>query len=88
MLHFSKWKALGILLAVLISIIVALPNVLPDNLQDQLRPYGLKPMTLGLDLQGGVNILLEIDRDDLKKRLTEQLVGDIRSTPARGQDRL
>lgn len=80
MLHFSKWKALGIILAVLVSIIVALPNVLPANLQDKLRPYGLRPMTLGLDLQGGVNILLEIDRDDLKKRLTEQLVGDIRSS--------
>ena len=80
MLHFSKWKALGILLAVLVSIIVALPNVLPAAYQDKLRPYGLRPITLGLDLQGGVNILLEIDREDLKKRLTEQLVGDIRST--------
>ena len=80
MLHFSKWKALGILASVLIAIIFALPNVLPANIQNQLRPYGLRPMTLGLDLQGGVNILLEIDRDDLKKRMTEQLVGDIRST--------
>ncbi|MFO1130803.1 MAG: protein translocase subunit SecD [Hyphomicrobiales bacterium] len=80
MLHFSKWKALGIMLAVLVSIIVALPNVLPASYQAMLRPYGLRPMTLGLDLQGGVNILLEIDRDDLKKRLTEQLVGDIRSS--------
>ena len=80
MLHFSKWKILGIFASVLIAIIVALPNVLPANLQDQLRPYGLKPLTLGLDLQGGVNILLEIDREDLKKRQTEQLIGDIRST--------
>ncbi|MCA3555192.1 protein translocase subunit SecD [Aestuariivirga sp.] len=80
MLHFSKWKQLGILLAVLISVIMALPNVLPARYQDMLRPYGLRPITLGLDLQGGVNILLEIDREDLKKRLTEQLVGDIRST--------
>ena len=79
MLHFSKWKAIGIIFAVLVSIIVALPNVLPASYQDKLRPYGLRPMTLGLDLQGGVNILLEIDREDLKKRLTEQLVGDIRS---------
>ena len=85
MLHFSKWKQFGILLAVLISIIVALPNVLPAKYQDMLRPYGLKPMTLGLDLQGGVNILLEIDRDDLKKRLTEQLVGDMRSTLREGK---
>ena len=80
MLHFSKWKVLGILAAVLISIIVALPNVLPHSMQDKLRPYGLRPMTLGLDLQGGVNILLEIDREDLKKRLVEQMVGDIRSS--------
>ena len=85
MLHFSKWKQFGILLAVLLSIIVALPNVLPAKYQDMLRPYGLKPMTLGLDLQGGVNILLEIDRDDLKKRLTEQLVGDMRSTLREGK---
>jgi protein-export membrane protein SecD len=80
MLHFSKWKALGILLAVVVAIVVALPNVLPRNLQDEMRAYGLKPLTLGLDLQGGVNILLEIDREDLKKRLTEQMVGDIRSS--------
>ncbi|PZF76245.1 protein translocase subunit SecD [Aestuariivirga litoralis] len=80
MLHFSKWKQFGILFAVLLSIVVALPNVLPAKYQDMLRPYGLRPMTLGLDLQGGVNILLEIDRDDLKKRMTEQLVGDIRSS--------
>lgn len=80
MLHFSKWKILGILIVVLISVVVALPNVLPANLQNQLRPYGLKPLTLGLDLQGGVNILLEIDREDLNKRITEQLVGDIRSS--------
>lgn len=85
MLHFSKWKQLGIILVVLVSIIVALPNVLPAKYQDMLRPYGLKPMTLGLDLQGGVNILLEIDRADLKKRLTEQLVGDIRSTLREGK---
>ena len=75
MLHFSKLKAFGIILAVLVAIVMALPNVLPAKYQDMLRPYGLRPMTLGLDLQGGVNILLEIDRDDLKKRLTEQLVG-------------
>jgi len=85
MLHFSKWKALGIVLAVLVSIVMALPNVLPAKYQDMLRPYGLRPITLGLDLQGGVNILLEIDREDLKKRLTEQLVGDIRSSLREGK---
>ncbi len=80
MLHFARWQVLVILATVLVAIVVALPNVLPKAAQDQLRPWNLRPLTLGLDLQGGINILLEIDRNDLKKRATEQMVGDIRST--------
>ena len=80
MMHFSRWKVFGIVAAVLLAVILALPNVLPKSMQDQLRPYNLRPMTLGLDLQGGINILLEIDRADLRARLTDQIVGDIRST--------
>ena len=80
MMHFSRWKVFGIVAAVLLAVILALPNVLPKSVQDQLRPYNLRPMTLGLDLQGGINILLEIDRADLRARLTDQIVGDIRST--------
>ena len=79
MLHFPSWKLYSILAAVLLAFILALPNALPKSAQDQLRPYGLRPVTLGLDLQGGINILLEIDRADLKTRLSDQIVGDIRS---------
>ena len=80
MLHFARWQTLGIIASVLIAILLALPNVLPTAMQDRLRPYGLRPVTLGLDLQGGINILLEIDRDDLRRRLSDQMVGDIRSS--------
>ncbi len=66
MMHFPRWKVFGIVAAVLLAVILALPNVLPKSVQDQLRPYNLRPMTLGLDLQGGINILLEIDRADLR----------------------
>ena len=80
MLNFARWKIFSILAAMLLAVILALPNVLPTATQDQLRPYGLRPITLGLDLQGGINILLEIDRADLRARLSDQIVGDIRST--------
>ena len=80
MLNFARWKIFSILAAMLLAVILALPNVLPTATQDQLRPYGLRPITLGLDLQGGINILLEIDRADLRVRLSDQIVGDIRST--------
>ena len=36
-------------------------------------------MTLGLDLQGGSNVLLEIDRNDLINKVLEQLPSDIRN---------
>lgn len=80
MLHFPRWKTFSIIGLVLVAILVALPNVLPKSMQDSLRPYNLKPVTLGLDLQGGSYILLEIEREDLRRRLNEQMVGDIRST--------
>jgi preprotein translocase subunit SecD len=60
--------------------VVALPNVLPKEMQETLRPYNLKPVTLGLDLQGGSNVLLEVDRVDLRERLSQQLTSDIRGT--------
>ena len=80
MLHFPRWKIIAILGAIALAILVALPNVLPDNAQDALRPYNLKPVTLGLDLQGGSNVLLEIDRVDLREKLSQQLASDIRTT--------
>ena len=36
-------------------------------------------MTLGLDLQGGVNVLLEVDRKDMTAQLQQQLASDVRS---------
>lgn len=79
MLHFEKWKIVGIIATVVLAILVASPNILPKSVQDSLRAYNLNPVTLGLDLQGGINILLEIDREDLKARSSEQMTGDIRA---------
>jgi protein-export membrane protein SecD len=80
MLNVPRWKFVAILGVLLLAVLVALPNVLPKNLQDQLAPYNLRPVTLGLDLQGGSNVLLEVDRKDLRDRLAQQLSSDIRGT--------
>ena len=53
---------------------------LAPNLPGWLRATGLKPMSLGLDLRGGVYFLLEVDMDTaLQTRLTayEQSIGDV-----------
>jgi SecD/SecF fusion protein len=72
MLYFSRWKTIAIWAAVLLGVIYAMPNLLPASTLANLPGWApSKPMTLGLDLQGGSHILLAIERDDLvNERLT------------------
>ena len=72
MLYFSRWKTISIWLVVLLGIIYSLPNILPASMLANIPSWGpSRPMTLGLDLQGGSHILLAVERDDLiDERLT------------------
>ena len=79
MLHITRWRTLSIIAAVLLAVIMALPNVLPADMQAKLKQWNLRPVTLGLDLQGGSNVLLEVDRPDLYDKLTRQLSSDVRN---------
>ncbi len=80
MFHYPRWKVIAILASVLVSAFIALPNVLSPTQKDYMAAhFGLRPLTLGLDLQGGSNILMEVDRKDLIEKLKQQLVGDIRA---------
>jgi protein-export membrane protein SecD len=81
MLNFPRWKTISILFAVLLGVIFALPNVVSRDVWSKLPLVSqLQPMVLGLDLQGGSHVLLEVDRADLENQLTKQLIGDIRQT--------
>lgn len=42
-----------------------------------LHRLGAKPMTLGLDLRGGVHFLLEVDIDDVKKKAVERYLNEL-----------
>lgn len=80
MLHFPRWKVLAILAVVLAGVVFALPNVLPKPWQDTFSAYtGLRPMTRGLDLQGGTSVLMELDGKDLRDTLIARQIGDIRA---------
>ena len=80
MLNITRWRVIAILASIVLAAILALPNVLPDDLQAKLREWNLRPVTLGLDLQGGSNVLLEVDRPDLLDKLSRQLSSDVRNT--------
>jgi len=44
-----------------------------------LRAIGGKPMTLGLDLQGGVHFLMQVDMDTARSQQIDRFVDDLRS---------
>jgi protein-export membrane protein SecD len=81
MLQFSRWKTWAILGSLLLAFVYALPNVVPASIQAPLRDYlGARPIVLGLDLQGGSNVVMEIDNKDFKDKLLQTLSADIRTT--------
>ncbi len=72
MLYFAKWKVGLILLVVLGGIFYALPNILAPIMGEDDLPDWWRPVTLGLDLQGGSHLLLEVGVDDV---VQEQMTG-------------
>ena len=61
MLYFSKWKTLGIMAVVLFGIIFAAPNAMSPQMRESMPAPLQKTINLGLDLQGGAHMLLEVD---------------------------
>jgi SecD/SecF fusion protein len=79
-LQISNWTRVLILLVVLLGVAVALPNALPDPVRTKI-PHWLPSGTvnLGLDLQGGSYLLLQVDLDQVQQDKVEAMVGDIRA---------
>lgn len=65
LLHFSKWKTFSILAAVMIGVLFALPNVLSEKQRESLPSIMRENINLGLDLQGGAHLLLEVDAESV-----------------------
>ena len=79
MLYFSRWKMILVLGVVLIGIAYALPNALPKNTLAGLPDWmPNKQVHLGLDLQGGSHLLLEIDTGELRADWLEAIRDDVR----------
>lgn len=77
MLYFPKWKIIVVVLVALAGIILSAPNVLPRQTTDTL-PSWLQPVSLGLDLQGGSYLLLEVDTGYVVREHANSLVDGIR----------
>ena len=81
MLTLSRWKVILVTLAVLFGVVFTLPNVLPQKTLDSLPGWVPKQkLNLGLDLQGGSSILMEVDTKAIKAERLTNLVEDVRTS--------
>ncbi len=81
MLYFSRWKTISIWLLVFLGVLFALPNMASQSTLSALPDWLPKrQMTLGLDLQGGSHMLLQIDRQGLANDRLETVRDDVRTS--------
>src|SRR3954454_23883902 len=78
MLYFTRWKALAIILTALVVCLCAVPNFLTEARVKTWPLWAQRHLVLGLDLQGGSHLLLEIDSNAVKKDKLDQGRDDVR----------
>ncbi len=71
-------KEIAILLTALVVCLFAVPNFLPEKTVQSWPKWAQRHVVLGLDLQGGSHILLEVDASDVRRQKLETLRDDIR----------
>ncbi len=80
MMNLSRWKIAAAVLSVIFGVLFALPNALPQSAREALPAFMPKnTLNLGLDLQGGSHLLLEVDTQALRKERLVNLVEDVRT---------
>ena len=77
MLFFTRWKAAAILITALVVCLFALPNFFPENVVKNWPSWAQRHIVLGLDLQGGSHLLLEVDSAAVRKEQLQSIDDDV-----------
>jgi protein-export membrane protein SecD len=80
MLYFNRWKIFIILGISIASLLFTAPNFIPQNVLDVFPRWLQMRMPLGLDLQGGSHLLLQMNADELRREWLDSLSSDVRNT--------
>lgn len=82
-MHFSPVRAAIVVIVSLAGFLFALPNLLPADWRAAMPDWlPNQQVTLGLDLQGGSHLLLQVNRDDIVTERIKELRRDARSVLA------
>jgi preprotein translocase subunit SecD len=77
MLFFTRWKAAGILITALIACLFAVPNFFSESTVRTWPSWAQRHIVLGLDLQGGSSLLLEVDTNAVRKERLQAVADDV-----------
>jgi preprotein translocase subunit SecD len=77
MLFFTRWKAAVILLTALLVCLFAVPNFFSEKTIARWPQWAQRHISLGLDLQGGSSLLLEVDTSAVRKERLQALNDDV-----------
>ncbi|HVB90442.1 MAG TPA: protein translocase subunit SecD [Beijerinckiaceae bacterium] len=85
MLRFARWKVAAILSMTMLAFLIIIPSLLPAPTRESLRKalpswLPVESNVLGLDLQGGAHLLLQVDHNDVQKTMAQNLRDDVRQT--------
>lgn len=83
MIYTTRWKTILIVTVCLLGLLFSLPNVIGANARnfiDTKLPsfFPTKTVNLGLDLQGGSHLLLEVDLSSVMSERAESMVSALR----------
>jgi preprotein translocase subunit SecD len=78
MLYISRWKAFAIVMTTLLLCLFAVPNLLSSSTVQSWPKWAQRHVVLGLDLQGGSHLLLEVDTAAIRKEKVDQLRDEVR----------
>ena len=78
MLRFANWRLASVLALVAAAVLVILPSFMPTQAVDALAArfpsfIPMRQIVLGLDLQGGAYLLMEVDTPSVTKSQIEAL---------------
>jgi preprotein translocase subunit SecD len=77
MLFFTRWKAAAILILAAVVCLFAVPNFFPESVVQKWPGWAQRHVVLGLDLQGGSHLLLEVDTNAVRKERLQSLADDV-----------
>ena len=81
MIYFSKWKIITIFTVCVLGILYAMPNLFPRQLMETMPSWAPRAqINLGLDLQGGSHLLLEVDVNSVLRERVTSLMDSARVT--------